>query len=458
MSARRVLILGLDCASPRLWLEHWRDELPVLADLTEGASFGPLHSVHPPITVPAWASMVTGLDPGELGLYGFHWRAERGLESELASGRRLGAPTLWDLAGRAGLDSIVVGFPLAHPLRPLRGHAVGGMLTPAGARPWTFPEGLADEIESWVGEYRFDVDRDSPEGADPVALAAEIAEMTRRRFRVLRQLLATRPWHLAFFHEIALDRLQHALFTEPGSADATAERALLAYHRLLDSEIGETLATVPEETVVAVVSDHGVRRLEGSFCLNGWPRAEGYLALHESAAPRGEVAPLRGDQVDWERTRAWAEGGYCGRVHLHGLPREDGGVLATAPARRLRDEIREKLEAQPGPDGARLGNAVFLPEEVYARVEGVAPDLLVYAGDLAWRCSGTVGHDGRFLAGSDSGPDRGNHDWEGLFVLRDPAHPGAGAVRGAQILDVAPTLCGALGIGAPGWMRGGSLA
>jgi predicted AlkP superfamily phosphohydrolase/phosphomutase len=100
----------------------------------------------------------------------------------------------------------------------------------------------------------------------------------------------------------------------------------------------------------------------------------------------------------------------------------------------------------------------LLPEEVYARVNGIAPDLLVYAGDLAFRCAGTVGHDRLFLAENDTGPDRANHDWEGLFVLRDPARPGAGAVRGAQLLDVAPSLCAALGLEPQGWMRGGRLA
>jgi predicted AlkP superfamily phosphohydrolase/phosphomutase len=456
--APRLLILGLDCASPGLCFERFREAMPALASLARGASFGTLHSVHPPITVPAWASMVTGLDPGELGLYGFQWRAQRGIDSELASSRRLGAPTLFDLAGRAGLDSIVVGFPLGYPVRPLRGHAVAGMLTPPGARPWTYPDSLADEIEDWVGAYRFDVDRDVRAGADPGSLAVEVADMTRRRFRVLRRLLATRPWQLSFFHEIGLDRLQHAVFPTRGAGEAEGSRALLDYHRLLDAEIEETLARLPEDTVVAVVSDHGARPLEGSFCLNDWLRAEGYLALRDGGAAPGGRAPLTPGLVDWERTRAWAEGGYCGRVHLHGFPRDGAGALASAAGRRLRDEIREKLEAVPGPDGAALGTAAFLPEEVYARVTGVAPDLLVYPGDLAWRCAGSVGEDGLFLGGNDTGPDRANHDWEGLFVLRDPASPARGEVRGAHLLDVAPTLCEALGIGAPGWMRGGRLA
>ncbi len=453
--SRRVLILGLDCASPRLWLERFRDALPGFARLCEGGSFGPLRSVHPPITVPAWASLVTGLDPGELGLYGFHGRRVRGASSALVDADWLAAPTLWDIAGAAGLDSIVVGFPLGHPVRPLRGCAVSGMLTPADAPQWTWPPSLGDELCARFGRYRFDVERDARHGAEPAELHAEVVEMTRLRFRVLRELLRTRPWDLAFFHEIGLDRLQHALWCEPGDADALAERLLLDYHRVLDEEVTETLAAVGDGVVTALVSDHGARALVGSFCLNEWLAQEGYLALH----PLPADGPLAFDPafVDWEHTRAFADGGYCGRVFLHAAPRDERGALAAAGARALRDELRAKLEALQGPDGAPLGNAVHLPEEVYARVNGVAPDLLLYAGDLDWRCAASVGHGGAFLAGNDTGLDRANHDWDGLFALRDPERAGAGRSDGASLLDIAPTLLERLGLQAPGWMRGGRL-
>ena len=35
-----------------------------------------LRSVDPPITVPAWSCMVSGRDPGELGIYGFRNRRD----------------------------------------------------------------------------------------------------------------------------------------------------------------------------------------------------------------------------------------------------------------------------------------------------------------------------------------------------------------------------------------------
>jgi predicted AlkP superfamily phosphohydrolase/phosphomutase len=71
---RRVLVIGLDCAAPELVFTQWRDELPTLRRLMERGMWGRLKSCTPPITVPAWMSMMTSKDPGTLGIYGFRNR------------------------------------------------------------------------------------------------------------------------------------------------------------------------------------------------------------------------------------------------------------------------------------------------------------------------------------------------------------------------------------------------
>ncbi|HUY79599.1 MAG TPA: hypothetical protein VMV29_22705, partial [Ktedonobacterales bacterium] len=93
--------------------------------------------------------------------------------------------------------------------------------------------------------------------------------------------------------------------------------------------------------------------------------------------------------------------------------------------------------------------------ELYRSVRGVAPDLLVYFGDLAYRALGTVGGADLFSAENDTGPDDANHAQYGLFVYVDPQRPAAGTViEGAQIYDVAPTLLARFGVAAPAGLRG----
>ena len=70
----KACIIGLDCAPPELVFEKFRADLPNLSRLMEAGVYGPLESTTPPITVPAWMSMMTGKDPGTLGIYGFRNR------------------------------------------------------------------------------------------------------------------------------------------------------------------------------------------------------------------------------------------------------------------------------------------------------------------------------------------------------------------------------------------------
>ena len=77
----RVAVIGLDCADPGLVFDRWQDELPNLRSLISAGTWGPLRSVDPPITVPAWSCMMTSRDPGELGIYGFRNRSDHGYDS-----------------------------------------------------------------------------------------------------------------------------------------------------------------------------------------------------------------------------------------------------------------------------------------------------------------------------------------------------------------------------------------
>jgi predicted AlkP superfamily phosphohydrolase/phosphomutase len=84
---------------------------------------------------------------------------------------------------------------------------------------------------------------------------------------------------------------------------------------------------------------------------------------------------------------------------------------------------------------------------LYRKVNGVAPDLIVYFGDLYWRSVGTFGYDGIYTFENDTGPDACNHAQHGLFILYDPRSQSAPRrVEGAEIYDVAPTILNLMGI------------
>jgi predicted AlkP superfamily phosphohydrolase/phosphomutase len=195
-----------------------------------------------------------------------------------------------------------------------------------------------------------------------------------------------------------------------------------------------------------VMSDHGARPMMGGLCFNDWLIQEGYLALNE--APSGPM-PIKEASIDWSRTVAWGDGGYYGRLFLNVKGRELQGIVEPARYEQVRDELIAKLEAGLGPEGTPLGTRVFKPQDVYPDVKGVAPDLIVYFGDLAWRSVGSVGNPSLYTYENDTGPDGANHDRAGVFAMAGLRGQPMGEVEGLNLVDVGPTILKLFGLDAP---------
>ena len=73
----KVLVIGLDGATWDL-LEPLlaKGMLPTFNKLMDKGMWGELESCIPPITMPAWACMITGKNPGKIGLIHFLMRKE----------------------------------------------------------------------------------------------------------------------------------------------------------------------------------------------------------------------------------------------------------------------------------------------------------------------------------------------------------------------------------------------
>ncbi len=456
---KRVMIIGLDCAEPSLVLGRYRDQLPTLSALADAGAYGRLESVVPPITVPAWSCMMSSRTPGDLGIYGFRNRSDHSYDNLfIANGAAVKEPRLWDILGRRGKRSIVLGVPGTFPVRPLNGVMVSCFLTPSVESQYTFPPALRNEVEDVVGEYLFDCTEFRTEDKDD--LLRQIYEMTDKRFKLADHLLATKPWELFAMVEMGTDRIHHGFWKDmdaehrkhvPGGA---YENAILDYLVHVDGLLAKLLRHADDETAVLVVSDHGAKRMDGGIRINEWLRQEGLLGLEREPEGRSST---RECGIDWSRTKVWAEGGYYSRVFLNVEGREPNGTIPAADYERFRDELAERIRAIPDDQGRPIPTKVFRPEDVYPEVKGVAPDLLVHFGDLYWRAVGTVGGDeGLYTFDNDTGPDDANHAQHGMFILRAPGVE-PGLREGAHLLDIAPTVLELLGQPVPPAMRGASL-
>jgi predicted AlkP superfamily phosphohydrolase/phosphomutase len=454
----RICVLGLDCAAPEI---VFGDEgLKNLRRLMQDGVWGRLESVIPPITVPAWMCMCTSQDPGSLGVYGFRNRTDytyRGLG--FANSGSIRAPAIWDYLAEQGKRSVIVGVPPGYPPRRVNGISVGCFLTPNTQKhDFTYPPELKQKITELVGEYPVDVKGFRTD--DKAWLKEQIFDLSRKQWRVVHWLLASEEWDYFHFVDIGLDRMHHGFWNffdrqhRHYRAGNPYESLIPEYYRWLDQQIGEVLDSLERDAIVLVVSDHGAQRLDGGFAVNEWLLREGLLVLDEYPSV---PTPLEKLKVNWSQTRVWSEGGYYARVFFNLRGREPQGVIPLAQYEAFQDELKARLEALTDDQGRPLGSLVFKPKNIYRRVEGIAPDLIVHFGGLLWRSMGSVGHGRLHLQENDTGPDACNHSQFGMFILRAPECPLRGEYRGARLLDIAPTLLDLAGYPIPPGMQGRSL-
>lgn len=453
----KVFIIGLDCAEPTLVFERWRDILPNFRRLMERGVYGNLTSCTPAITVPAWSVMTSSKDPGTLGIYGFRNRADHSYDKmNIAMGSAVKEDRVWDILSRSGKRVNVVGVPGTYPPRAVNGCLVGCFLTPSIAAAYTHPPEFKEEIKQWVGEYQVDVKDFRTD--DKAYLLKQIYEMTATRFKLIKKMLIEKPWDFFMFVEMGVDRIHHGLWSYTDERHSRYQpdnpfiNSIRDYYLYLDKEIGEMLDMLPPDTMVMVVSDHGARCMDGGIAINEWLHREGLLVLAEDTPAK--MTPLERVKIDWSRTKAWSSGGYYARIFMNVQGREPNGVIAPADYERERDDLARRLIAIPGPHGQDIGTRVFKPEEIYHAVNNVAPDLIVYFGDLAWRSVGSLGLESIYTFENDTGPDDANHAQQGMFILYDPARDLGGRRLQAEIMDVAPTVLHYLGEPIPADMQG----
>jgi predicted AlkP superfamily phosphohydrolase/phosphomutase len=449
---QKFVIMGLDCAAPELVFDKLVDRVPNIARLAEEAASGLLESTDPPITIPAWMSMMTGMDPGQLGLYGFrHRRNFDYRDFWIASSKSIRRKPIWDFVGEAGGKSCIVGIPPTYPPLEISGQMISCFITPDTSLQYTYPPELKREVEDLVGEYIPDV---AFRVEDRSSLLGAIYDMTDKRFTVIEYLLQEKPWNLFAFVEIGLDRIHHAFWKYYDSkhylysAGNEFESVIPDYYAHLDKWIGRLQESIPRDVPIMVVSDHGAKAMKGAFCINQWLSDEGYLSLERPAQP----VSLSKVRVDWCRTRAWGWGGYYARIFLNLEGREPGGIVQADDYEVVREELARRISSIRGPQGQKWSTRIIFPEERYNPLEGDPPDLMIYLDDLSWRSAGTVGHGETYLPENDTGPDDAVHAKDGIFIYKSGGiRPGFGR---ASILDVAPTVLKSMGLSVPTNMRG----
>jgi predicted AlkP superfamily phosphohydrolase/phosphomutase len=271
----------------------------------------------------------------------------------------------------------------------------------------------------------------------------------------------------------ATDRIQHMFwrYREPdhpanvGQDTEVHKEAIADIYAAGDRLVGETLDRCGPNDLLLVVSDHGFANFKRGVNLNTWFRENGYLYLKSDPAA-GAVPPLaRGarvdaSEIDWSRTRAYTNG--LAGFYLNVKGREREGIVAPADLPDLKAEIMAKLRGLPDPDSPDGPPAITDLWDARTFYRGPyregGPDVLVgytrgYRAD--WHAAV-----GRL---TDEAIRDNRRAWSGDHCM-DPAQvPGVIfanrplAKDDPDLVDLAPTILEAFGVGVPGYMQGANL-
>ncbi len=143
-SARRVIIMGFDGMDPGTTANLMAEgKLPNLKALSENGFFAPLQTTCPPISPVAWASFLTGVNPGKHNIFDFLTRNPKTYAPELSSARisqtaskksdvkllRKSRP-FWSLLEKHGIMSSALRVPMTFPPEKDAGLLLSGLSAP----------------------------------------------------------------------------------------------------------------------------------------------------------------------------------------------------------------------------------------------------------------------------------------------------------------------------------------
>jgi predicted AlkP superfamily phosphohydrolase/phosphomutase len=461
-----TLLLGLDGATFTV-LDPYIEAgvMPFLGELRERGTSGVLRSIMPPLTPPAWTSMVTGKHPGQHGVFDFFQKEEPGsIYFSFANSQNVGSATIWSLASDAERRVISLNFPLMFPAPP-----VNGAVVPGGMMPWRqlrlgcHPPGLFQELKALEAfEPKEMLDMELEVKAIDGCPEDEFAEFLRLHIRkerrwaaVLRHLMNQEPADLIGILFDGVDKLQHLCwrFIDPAfrPADPTPwEREMIdlceSYFRSLDGLLAEIVEAAGPDATVVVASDHGFGPTQDVFHVNSWLEQEGllYWAESESAARKRSSTDVGFAEmtrhvhaVDWSRTLAYAATPSSQGIHIvERVPGKDAPLPEDVRAKISLDLAAALLELRRPTDGRPMVDEVWTREQAFAGpYEALGPDIsmiLTDAGTMSILPSETI-------FGRREQP-RGHHRWEGTFIATGPGIRAGAEVAGLSIVDVAPLL------------------
>jgi predicted AlkP superfamily phosphohydrolase/phosphomutase len=497
----KVVVIGIDSATFDV-VEPLVEQgkLPVLSEFMKRGAWGRLQSTIPPVTPPAWTSLVTGKNPGKHGIFDFYGYTTNGYERPIINSQAIKAKTLWNILSEGGKSVGIINVPLTYPPEKVNGFLIPGMQYAFDVnKGFTYPKDLLSEIEERFGKYEVIYgDERSLYTNELDHFILKWKEITRKRQEIILYLIE--KYNIDFFMPVfySIDPIQHHFWkfydeSHPQYDEKLAEKyknVIPEFYQIIDTYIGQILDKLDKNTTVFIVSDHGAGSHLGGFYVNKWLMKEKLLKVKKRYQPllwvrwphmffkvlkkfrypaiswtiplflynqlKDRVDPREGlklsEIIDWKRTKVYS-GNYTEQgIYINLKGREVHGTVEQSKYKQLRDYLIEKLLKIIDPKtGEKLVDAVLKKEEVYnGPYLQFAPDLFIIMKGGKILIQKDM-HNGTFHYNPHIG---GTHRVDGIFLARGNLVNGPLKLCNLKIVDLAPTILYLMGIEIPEDMDG----
>lgn len=485
----KTLIIGLDGATFDLigpWIK--RGYLPTLAKLMKEGSWGELETVFPPITPAAWSSFLTGKNPGKHGIYDFLYR-EKGKYTTAPNNRLTRKATdFWKIFNKYGFSTGLINIPMTYPPAKLKGYMITGIMTPRTEIfekvNYTYPDSLKGEIKNNVGEYIIHPKIPYRKGK-VYQVYKELIEDLEIKSKTIQYLFGKYPTDIAMFVIGGTDKIQHDLYhlIDPNhhrydEAEAKKDsHFILDYYKRVDNKIKiVTENFCDENTLVVVMSDHGMGPIYKWIYLNNWLMKNGYLSLKRtpitlikkflfilgftpsniyrlllrfgfskakiSFQAREKFISklfLSWKDIDWMHTHAYSRG-HIGQMFINKIRREPEGIVSDKEYSNLKEEIESKLSSLTDSSGVKVVEKILDRNKVYSGLyKEESADILFMPYHLEYMALGTSAFTSNKIIELSFG-NTGDHRMNGIFIIKGKGIKKNYRIKNATIVDIVPNL------------------
>lgn len=414
MKTNQLIIIGLD-GVPCSMLKGLAEDgiMPNTEQLIQEGWLSAMHSAAPEISCVAWSSIITGVNAGQHGIFGFMDMHPGTYDMRFPNYNDLKAEPFWN---HCPGKSIILNVPATYPVREMDGVHVSGFVS-LDINKSIHPASLVPHLVNM--DYRLDVDTQKAH-TDIGLFLVDVDQTLCARIKAVEYLWDYLDWHIFMPTFTVTDRLMHFLFDAYEDPDHQHHNVFLDFFRRIDEVIGWIYSRRTENDTLILLSDHGFCRLEKDVYINVLLANEGVLSFK----PNKEPALVNIAQ----QTKAFALD--PGRIYINQKGKYPAGCIEPQDKENCLKDL-ENLFSSLYIGGRKVIKHMHRKEQVYAGpCLDDAPDLILIA-EQGFNLKGAM--TAKEL--TSIGPFTGQHTYEDAFLLLSDKNLAAGLPDELSVID-----------------------